>query len=208
LTPRQRQELAALATRLSVPARGLLYRQEAVAAWIFICAGGAAKAYRDLPSGRRALCAFLFKDDMFGLAERGRYVNTVQAITPVTCFRIPLEPLLVILDRDAKLGLQFLYKISHELREAQKRAILIGRRSAPGRVAMFLQMLMAAGPTGQSDIEIPMSRRDIADYVGLSPEAVSRATHRLEKDGVVAFPSVHSARILDRRRFETLAGDL
>ena len=185
LTDKQRHELGNLSTRIAVGPRGIIYREGSPAESVFICSDGAFKAFRDLPSGRRRVAAFLFSDDMFGLAQGGRYINTVQAITRAACYRIPRETLTAVLRRDAELEFHFLVKVTHELRESQRRAIIIGRRSATGRIAMFLSMLEtnnATEPTGDV-IALPMSRSDIANYVGLSPEAMSRATGQLTRAG-------------------------
>ena len=75
---------------------------------------------------------------------------------------------------------------------------------------MFLSMLEsnnANEPTGDM-IALPMSRSDIANYVGLSPEAMSRATGQLTKQGILKFEGPHAVRILDRHRFRGLAADI
>src|SRR6185436_3020398 len=125
------------------------------------------------------ITAFLFVKDVFGLAERGRYINTVQAMTPSMCYRIPLEQLTVVLKADAELQFQFLCKAVHEVRSLQYRTIILGRRSAPGRIAMFLVTLMHRLQLDGSVIELPMSRSDIAGYLGLTLESVSRAGRKL-----------------------------
>ena len=102
---------------------------------------GCVKCYRELPSGKRALCAFLFGQDLFGLAENGRYMNTVQAITNVTLYRLSLVELTRLMKHDGDLQFQFLSKVTHELREAHRRAILINRRDAVGRFATFIAMM-------------------------------------------------------------------
>lgn len=210
LTDKQRHELSTLATRVAVAPRGIVYREGSPATSIYICGEGAFKSYRDLPSGRRRVAAFLFADDMFGLAQGGKYVNTVQAILRSACYRIPMETLAAVLRRDAELEFHFLCKVTHELRESQRRSIIIGRRSATGRIAMFLHMLElnnANEPTGDV-IALPMSRSDIANYVGLSPEAMSRATGQLTKQGILKFEGPHAVRVIDRHRFRGLAADI
>lgn len=207
LSPRQQQQLASIATRLHLPARMVLYREESVAHWVFIISHGVMKSFRDLPSGKRRVTAFLFPHDLFGLAESGHYVNTLQSVTPVTLYRIEMATLTAMLRRDSELEFQFLTKVTHELRESLRRGLIVGRRDAAGRVAMFLRMLEqrthAHGNT--THIEIPMNRSDTANYLGLSLEAVSRACRRLERSGVVAFDGLHAARIVNRARFEKLA---
>lgn len=210
LTDRQRQKLATIGTRMKVPARSILYREETDADSIFIVTEGVVKTFRELPSGKRRLAAFLFAADVFGLSENGRYVNTAQAVTGVTLYRIPIDSLTALFNRDPELGLQFLSKATHELREAQRRAIVLTRRDAIGRLAMFLRMLEKDG-TRVSDhgaISIPMSRSDIADYLGMSLEAVSRASTGLARRGLVAFDGRHIVRVVDRKHFDELVAAL
>ena len=210
LTRRQQMQLAGIATRLRLPARMVLYREESHAEWIFIVAEGVMKSFRDLPSGKRRVMAFLFAQDIFGLAESNRYVNTTQSVTPVTLYRLEMSTLTAMLRRDSELEFQFLCKVTHELRESLRQTLMVGRRDAVGRLAMFLRMLeQKLRPRGSgSVIDVPMSRSDIANYLGLSLEAVSRASRTLERTGIVAFEGLHKARVLNRTRFEKLAAAL
>jgi Cyclic nucleotide-binding domain len=75
LTDAQREALTQLASRLRLAARMLLYEEESPARWLFMNAQGAVKAFRDLPSGKRRIAAFLFPGDIFGLAENVSYVH-------------------------------------------------------------------------------------------------------------------------------------
>ena len=205
LTARQRRQLAAIATRVSVPARAIVYREDAPLSSIFVSSEGVLKAFRELPSGRRRVAAFIFGGDVFGLAENGQYVNTVQAVTKSTFYRIPNELLADLLRRDPDLEFQFLCKLAHELRKHQRHAIVLGRRDAPGRLAMFLKMLERNASGGTKNvIPLPMTRTDMAEYLSLSLESVSRAAATLARRGLVAFKGSRSATILDRSRFERL----
>lgn len=211
LTPRQRQELESLSTLVTVNARGTVYRAQTHAAAVYICREGALKSFRELPSGKRRVMAFLFARDLFGLSERGRYVNTVQALTRTVCYRIPIEPLKAVLRKDAELEFQFLCKIVHELRAVQYHTVMIGRRSAAGRVAMFLTMLeknLVPDPAKRSTIPLPMSRSDMAEYLGLSLEAVSRACTQLQADRLIAFDNARFVRVVDRAGLDRLAADV
>jgi CRP/FNR family transcriptional regulator len=81
-----------------------------------------------------------------------------------------------------------------------------GGATPVGRLAMLLRLLQKqALPRGRSDIALPMSRSDIANYLGLSLEAVSRASRRLEQQGIVEFVGRHEVRIVDRQRFAAVA---
>lgn len=210
LTARQRRQLAAIATTVRLPARRTLFRENAPAHALFACAEGVVKSFRELPSGKRRIAAFLFPGDLCGLAENGRYVNTARTVTPAVFHRIRLDDLTSVLKADAELQLHVLCKVTHELRKSQRHAILLGRREALGRVAMFLVTLEERTARGVRLplIPMPMSRTDIADYLALSLEAVSRATADLARRGIVAFPDRHAVKILDRDRLTRLAASL
>jgi CRP-like cAMP-binding protein len=210
LSEAQREQLSKRAKLRIVPARTIVYRAGAAADSVFIIGDGVVKSFRDLPSGRRRIAAFLFPHDLFGLAEAGHYVNTVQAITLVRAYQLPIHALTELFDSDSQLELQFLCKTIHVLREAQHHNIIVGRRDAAGRLAMLLRLLQKQGARsrGQGDVPIPMTRSDIANYLGLSLEAVVRASRQLERQGIVDFVGRHHARIINPQRFEALASDM
>ena len=208
LTDRQREELARIGTRLRLPSRMVIYREEVAADWVFVVSEGVVKSYKDLPSGKRVVGAFLFPRDLFGLAENGKYVATAQAITRVTLFRLPVDALTDLLMHDPELQFQFLAKVTHELRDSQRRAILINRRDAVGRLAMFITLMRGHVPRESEDdleVPLPMSRSDIANFLGLSLESVSRAAAELERRGIVKFEGRNLARIVDSARLARLS---
>jgi CRP/FNR family transcriptional regulator len=209
LTDFQRKTLEHIGERVHARARAVIYDAGDRADAVFVVIEGVLKSYRTLRSGKRAMNTFLFRHDIFGLAERGRYLNSLQAVTPVTLHQLPLAELVSLIKRDPQLQFKFLMKVTQGLREAQRRSILIGRRDAIGRMAMFLMMMrrqhrLAVGH--DYDVPLPMSRADIASFLSLSNESVSRAARGLQKRGLVAFESRHLARILDPSALEKLAG--
>jgi CRP-like cAMP-binding protein len=207
LSPRQRQQLLAIATSMRFTPRSMIYREQSAASWVFIIAEGVVKAFKELRSGRRCVMSFWFPKDVFGLASNGLYVRTAQAITAVTVYRIETDALIEVLRRDGELQLKFLCKVTHELREAQRQEIIRSRRDAVGRLAGFIRYLERSCRDRRhaGSVEMPMSRSDVASYLNLSLESVSRASSRLERRGIVSFPDRHTVRILDRMEFERLA---
>jgi CRP-like cAMP-binding protein len=208
LSARQRQRLLEIATRVSVPPRMILYRENTAATTIFFNAHGVVKVFKDFPSGRRWVTGFLFPHDLFGLAQNGLYVRNAQTVTSATLYRVKVGDLERLIRSDPELGLHFVFKLTHELREAQRQTIVVGRRDAIGRVAMFIRQLELHTGTHGAVVEVPMSRTDAANYLGLSAEAVSRAIRLLEQRGIVTFTERHRARILDRRQFDRLVSRL
>jgi CRP-like cAMP-binding protein len=208
-TKAQRRQLAALATQLDLPPRTVIYREGTTAGWIYIGASGVVKVFRDLPTGLRQIYAFWFPEDIFGLAERGKYIYTGQAITKVRLYRIPLDTLHPALLNDARLQFHFLCKAAHEYREAQRQKIALTRGDAVVKVATFISMLERrstdVGETG--GIAMAMSRSDIANYLGLPQEAVGRAFRELKRRRVIALPDRHTVRVADRAKFDRLVGE-
>ena len=209
LSSDQQAQIAHIATVEELPPRRIVYREGTDAESVFIVARGVVKMFRDLPSGRRRVLGFLFADDAFGLAQTGHYIYSVQTITAVTLYRIPLTTLTATLRRDGELASKFLCKAAHELCGALRHNVIMARRDAVGRLAMFLLMLERNAPVrDDSRIDILMSRADAANYLGLSQESVSRALGRLERSRVIAVHGRHELRVLDRQRFEAIASAL
>jgi len=204
LTDAQRRRLAEAATLMQLPARAIIYRDGDPADSVFINGGGVVISFKDMPSGKRRVAGFRYYADIFGLADHGKYVNTTRAVTPVTIYRIPIETLTSLLRQDADLEFQFICKLVHELRQSQRKAIIVARRDAPGRIAMFVDMLrrMPAND-GRDVVEMPMTRSDIGDFLNLAHESVSRGCKRLTNMGIIEFKK-GTARILDRARFDKL----
>ena len=118
LTERQRQRLASVSTVLQLKPRTIIYRDGDAADSVFINGDGVVISFKEMRSGKRRVAGFRFAGDVFGLAERGVYVNTARAITAVTVYRVPLDTLTTMLRQDAELEFQFLCKVVHELRRA------------------------------------------------------------------------------------------
>ena len=183
-----------------------LYREGDRADAVFNLSNGVVKSYKRL-DGAEHIVGFLFPGDLVGLAEEGTYANSVKAATEVTGYRIPVVALETMMRRDPALEFHVIVKLCHELREAQRHAFLLSKRSALAKIALFLHMLEAYQRTGAEptqEVYIPMSRSDIAAYVSMSLEAVSRSFKTLA-GGAIAFRDRHHARILSHSQLEALA---
>jgi CRP-like cAMP-binding protein len=204
----ERERLAHIATIVHVPKDTILYHEGDPADCIFNIVEGVAKTYVSLRNGRRRITSFLFPEDLVGLAESGAYCCTAQAVTSLTLYRLTLPALERLFRSDPTLELHFLCKICHDLREAQRHMVALGRNDARGRLAMFLQMLEGHRERHEeldAPIDLPMTRMDIADYSGLTIEAVSRGFQGLQRDGILRFSDARHVAVTDRQRFEELA---
>jgi CRP/FNR family transcriptional regulator len=164
------------------------------------------RLYKLLPDGRRLITGFLSAGNLLGLAPDGVCVYTAEAITEVTLCRYKRVAFERLIDEVPGFAKRLLAVTSHELRAAQDRMLLLGRKSATEKVASFL-LLMAdrQGAEDLDEVDVPMTRTDIADYLGLTIETVSRTLTKLKQDGVIALPTFARIEIRDQDRLEELA---
>jgi len=206
LTTRDREHLATIATIMRVPAGSVFYQRGDPAVWIYNIVSGTVCSFRPMPNQSERVAAFLFAEDLFGLARRGVYVNSTRAVTPVTAFKLPLDALSGLLMNNAGLQFRFLCKTTHILREAQRRALVLTRRDPVERVLVFLSMMEEA--QGHADrrvrersVGLPMSTAEIANFLNLPAGSVVAAFNALEERGIIAKEEDGSITVLDRERF-------
>jgi CRP/FNR family transcriptional regulator len=151
---------------------------------------GMVRLYKLLPDGRRQITGFLRAGSLLGLAPEGVCVYTAEAITNVTLCRYKRKALERLMDEAPGFARHLLAVTSHELRAAQDQMLLLGRKTAIEKVASFL-MIMAERQDGSEadEIDVPMTRSDIADYLGLTLETVSRTLSKLKQMGLIALPT-------------------
>jgi len=210
LTDEERLDLAVISSVVRFKKGTQIYRERDRADAVFNINNGVVKSYKTLPDETQHIVAFLFPDDLIGLAEEGKYVNSTEAVTAVTGYRIPVKALETRLQKDPGLEFHVICKLCHELREAQRHAFLLSKHRALTKVALFLQMLenyQAAKGEGTGEVYLPMRRSDIADYVGMSFEAVSRSFRALASRGVITFRDRRHVKIIGRAQLEMVASE-
>lgn len=181
-------QLAAVIKTVSLSSHGTLASEGDDADCFFNVTSGSVKLYKLLPDGRQQIIGFLFPGDFIGLAVRDTYAYTAESIGPATVCRFERRKFEVLLDRFPKMALRLRERASDELAVAQEQMLSLGRKSAKERVASFLlQLSERASRLGlpANPITLPMTRADIADYLGLSIETVSRTMTRLKTSHVI-----------------------
>jgi CRP/FNR family transcriptional regulator len=199
-----------VAVTVHFPKGARLYEEGESAEYIYNLVQGEVKTLSILASSRYRVVAFHRAGDLVGLAENGAYTNTAQAITPVIANRLPVRSLARLLRSDPDLLYHFLCKLCHELRGAQFHTMMLGRHDAIGRIAMFLRErgLNNAAVRPSPSTRVPMTRSDIAAYLGLSLEAVSRSFRHLQRLGIIKLRDRHRVDITDHARLEVLASGM
>jgi CRP-like cAMP-binding protein len=184
-----------------------IYEAGADAEAAFNVISGIVMTYRALADGEH-VSSFLNQGDLFGLAEEGCYTNSARAVTPIVAYRIPVPALRRLLNQHADLDVGLIIKLCEDLREAQHHALLLARKRAVTRLAMFLELLerlQIARDEPDSEIHVPMGRSSIAAYLAVTPAALSRALHTLIVRNIISTRDRRHVRILDRETFQKLA---
>ena len=166
---------------------------------------GAVRSYKLLSDGRRQIGAFHLAGDIFGLENGSEHRFTAEAIVNTTVRLIKRRSLEMVAESDAMVSRNLLSMTTSNLQHAEDHMLLLGRKTSLERVAAFL-IEMDKRLTASGVMPLPMSRRDIADYLGLTLETVSRALSRLHELGIIGFISSNQRQIvlLDRRQLASL----
>ena len=173
-----------------------VYGEGEPAEYLYTVKSGCVRTYKILNDGRRQIGAFYLPGDVFGLEAGGEHSFSAEAIVSSTVRVIKRAALFSRASGDSRLASQLLGLTAGELQRSQSHSLLL-IKSAQERVAGFI-LEMSQREHSRGEIELPMSRQDIADYLGLTIETVSRTLTHLENASAIALPS--SRRIVLRNR--------
>lgn len=175
---------------------------------VFRVTSGVVIVYRLLPDGRRQIYSFATQGDFLALDLGHTYRHYAEAITEVSVEVYERTSFEQALQRDADFRRAIFSYLTESLLEAQEQAVLLGCKSALERTASFLCFLYEKSPARAPGayIVIRMSRSDIADYLGLTFETVSRMLHRMKDLGVIDLPKPDRFKVLDWQALAKLAG--
>jgi CRP/FNR family transcriptional regulator, nitrogen fixation regulation protein len=186
--------------------RGIeIYGEKEPADYVYQVKSGAARSYKLLSDGRRQIGAFHLVGNIFGLENGSAHRFTAEAIVDTTVRLVRRLSLELVAQSDAMVARNLLSMTTSNLQHAEDHMLLLGRKTSLERVAAFL-IEMDKRLTASEVMVLPMCRRDIADYLGLTLETVSRALSRLHDLGVLGFigNSQRQIVLLDRNRLAGL----
>jgi len=153
------------------------------------------------PDGRRQIVSFLFPGDLFGFVQTDDSgLFTAEAVVRGTVLaRYPRRAVEELMESDPATGAEIRSMAFQWMHQMEARLLNLGRMTASERVGAFLlELSQRSGATPPAEIALQMSRYDIADYLALSVETVSRTLTRLQQRGAIALHSAHQVRIADR----------
>jgi len=173
--------------------------QEDPATSCYLVVSGCMRTTRLMEDGRRQVGEFLFAGDLFGWEALDRHDFGAEAVTQVTLRRYPRRDLENLVDHDRDVARRLREFSSRRLRAGREHMLLLGRKTAVERIASFLlEMAERIAPDSNAMIDLPMSRADMGDYLGLTIETVCRRLTQLRVGKTIAVEGTKVA-ICDRR---------
>jgi CRP/FNR family transcriptional regulator, nitrogen fixation regulation protein len=173
-----------------------IYGEGEAADYIYKVLSGTVRTSKMLADGRRQIGSFYLPGDIFGLESGDEHSFSAEAIEDATVLVIRRSAVIALAERDNEVARELWQLTGRELQRVQGHILLL-IKSAQERVADFL-LDMAARGSDSRIVELPMSRQDIADYLGMTIETVSRTLTQIEKSATIALPA--SRRIVLRNR--------
>ena len=172
---------------------------------IFDIADGVLRVYKVLARGRRAIVGFIYPGDVLGVSFQSRYLFTAQAVTDVKVRRFPRRRFFSLINESPALRPQLFALLCDEMSAAQDQMLLLSHRSAEERVASFLLAVHRKSAVG-NNIQLQMGRLDMADYLGLTIETVSRIMTSLTRRGLIVAAGRQSLTLRKPSTLREIAG--
>ena len=200
--------LERIVSEISLGSGQILFQEGDPADCRFIVTEGCLRIYKLLPDGRRQIIGFLLAGDFLGLSVTDSFAYSAEAVTQASLCRFRRNHLEDLLERFPQLEKRLLGLASDELAIAQEQMLLLGRKSAKEKLASMLLLLSARAERrlqASNPIDLPMTRNDIADYLGLTTETVSRVFTQFKTGSLISLEADHKVRLTDIEGLQDLA---
>jgi CRP/FNR family transcriptional regulator len=191
-----------------VEAKEFVFVEGDTASHVYRVETGAVALFRVLADGRRQIVGFAYPGDLIGLGTEGEHVMNAQAIKPTRLRSLPVSGLHRIVAQDPSLGFKLYQAIARELASARDLMLTTGQRSATERLVSFLLAFSRRNARVGQDptaLELPMTRADIGDFLGLTIETVSRTFTKLKTMGLIELPHSNQVKLVDVSALKSLA---
>lgn len=188
MSPREVAHIEKIMAHRHVPQHKALLEEGAPNDCLYVIVSGSFRLTKYLEDGRRQVTGFLFKSDFFGVRPCEESAYTAEALEDSYVCRFPHAYLEEIAATSPKIKDRLIARGQTEYHKAQDHIVLLGKKSAEERVLSFIKMIarsQGGGADGERAVALPMPRQDIADYLGLRLETLSRTLALLKKKGVL-----------------------
>jgi CRP/FNR family transcriptional regulator, nitrogen fixation regulation protein len=200
------QTMQLMGATMSYPRNTEIFGEDEPADYVYQVMSGSVRTYKVLSDGRRQIGAFYLPGDIFGLQFEDECPLSAEAMIDTTVLVVKRSAFNALASHNTSIAQEILALTSHELWRMQKRILLL-IKSAQERVASFLLEMAERAPASNA-IELPMSRQDIADYLGLTIETVSRTLTSLEAAATIELPTSRRVVLRNRNALMRLTGCL
>ncbi len=173
--------------------------------FVYKVVSGAVRTYKIMRDGRRQIGGFHLPGDCFGFELGKQHLLTAEATTDSKVLLFKRSKIETLATHDIGAARELWHMTADHLRHAEDHMLLLGRKTATERLAAFL-LEMDARLGGTGFVELPMSRRDIADYLGLTLETVSRGFSQFQASGIVRLIDARHVVLVERRKLDDDAG--
>lgn len=181
--------------RVDVPKNHVLFDEGDDADSLYLIESGCMRLQINGEDGSRRIVAFLFAGDIFGVGLDHRRIATAEAVTATRLRRYPATSVRDLVSRSPDTAEALVMAAFNEINELSHRLCVMTQASAEPRLMWFLQWL-SRRQGGAATVTLPMSRRDIADFLALAPETLSRTFASLEDEGLISVEARSCIRLL------------
>ena len=202
------EQSLAQASLQRVEAKEFLFAEGDPISHLYRVETGAIALYKVLADGRRQVMGFAYPGDLIGLGAEGEHAMNAQAIKPTRVRSLPVGSLRQSALSDPMLGFKLYEALARELAATRDLMLTTGQRSAVERVAGFLLGLSRRNARNGQDpalFDLPMTRSDIGDFLGLTIETVSRTFTKLKQMGLIELPQTNQVKVLASDELQSLA---
>ncbi len=206
LSSAETEQLNQHASTRQVDPDTFLFHQHSPARHVYMVKSGVLMMERTSAAGRRQVMAFIHPGNFIGIAQNEFYEFSVCALTAATVQEIPSRKFIALQDEFPVLKENVRRIGGNILAHTLDQVFALGQKKAHERICFLLQQLRAREPVPDARfIDLVMTRQDIADYLGLTIETVSRAFSKLKREGLINIHSAHTVEILDSAAIEDMA---
>ncbi|WP_108660150.1 Crp/Fnr family transcriptional regulator [Acuticoccus kandeliae] len=174
---------------------------------IFVVLSGVVVIYRTGLDGNRLIHGLRFAGELVGVGYGETFGVSAVAVRPSVVRRVSRASLERLIDEDHAAVRQILKVLTAELMRTSDQLMVIGSRTAIGRVATCLLDMSTRAAGGGETFILPICRSEMADYLSLTIETVSRAMSRLKSLGIISLPQTNTVTIRDRAALQALAAE-
>lgn len=200
LSRKEQEELRRISKLLTCKPGTILYSQGEQAKFVYLIADGIVRINRCDESGHRQVLVFRVAGDFCGIPQEGSYFNSAETVSEAAIYRFEWREMQELFLVEPHLQSVLLGKILYDYRQAQTRISILGQQNICQRLASFLLDLIHISQFYEEEsacLSLPVSRFDLADYLGTAPESIARAFTKLETLGLLRRITARRIAVLD-----------